>query len=117
MSTRRILIIEDDKELAEGMADILMDEGFIVEVSGEYNAKLAASVFDAAILDYKLKNMTGVDVLKAIKHKNPETRIFMISGRPFIEQILEQEKVSGLIEGVFKKPFDINALIEKIKKS
>jgi DNA-binding response OmpR family regulator len=58
--------------------------------------------------------LSGVDILKEIKGRNPKTRIYMITGKPFVDRLLGEEGVAGLVSGVIKKPFSIAELLEKI---
>ncbi|MDD2752388.1 MAG: response regulator [Candidatus Omnitrophica bacterium] len=115
---KRILIVDDDRELAEEMAEILRDESFFVESTSDslHASKLISErSYDLYLLDYKMADLNGVDLLKKIKIKEPESRVFIISGRPSIEKLLEEEKVSELVSAVIKKPFDIETLLQKIK--
>ncbi|MDD4899612.1 MAG: response regulator [Candidatus Omnitrophica bacterium] len=115
---KKIIIVDDDAELAEEMAEILRDEGFIVENTSDtlHAEKLISShSYDLYLLDYKMSHLSGVDLLKKIKFKDPESKVFIISGRPAIEKLLEEEKVNELVSAVFKKPFDIETLLQRIK--
>ena len=114
---KQILIIDDDEELCDGIAEILHDEGYCVKNTSDADeaGKLIENcVFDIALVDYKMPKLTGVDVLRLIKAKNPATRVFIVSGRPFIEKLLEDEKVAHLVAGVISKPFDCQELLERI---
>lgn len=118
MSNKKVLVVDDDKILCDGIAYILHDEGYIVHNTSEPVEAVDLIIkqeFDLAIFDYKMSNITGVDLIKMIKGKNIKTKIIMISGRPFIEKILAEEKISHLVETVITKPFDINTLLDKIK--
>jgi len=115
---KRILIVDDDAELAEEMAEILRDESFIVESTSDalYAEKLInKESYDLYLLDYKMSYLSGVDLLKKIKFKDPESEVFIISGRPAIEKLLEEENVRELVSAVIKKPFDIETLLQRIK--
>ena len=109
--------MDDDEELCAEMAEVLAGEGYAVKSTSDPEkgrGLIAAHAFDIALFDYKLPGTTGVELMKEVKKKDPETRVFIISGRPFIEQALEEEKVSGLVSGVIPKPFDCEVLLKKI---
>ena len=118
MDNKRILLIDDDAELCGELAEILQDEGYVVQntsdsVEGE--RLIEQHEFDIALFDFKISGMSGMDLLKKIKHKRPETKVFLISGRPFLEKLLEEEKLSSLVAGIISKPFKIDILLEKIR--
>ena len=118
MTGTRILLIDDDAELCEELADILGDEGFKVTVAPDAfeGVKLLASgSFDLAILDYKMPGLNGVEILKKARDLKAKTPVFLVSGRPFMEKLLEEEELSGLVSAVLSKPFDPEELLAKIR--
>ncbi|MEW5895837.1 MAG: response regulator [Candidatus Omnitrophota bacterium] len=119
MTAKRILIIEDDLDLAENMSDALTLEGFYVECSNDapLGEKLIRSGnFDIILLDHKMPVLTGTEILKQLKADHIKKRIFIISGRPSIEQILKEENVFDMVSGIIDKPINFEALLEKINQ-
>lgn len=117
MEKTRIILIDDDETLCEGVAFILRDEGYSVmnTSSPEEGMKLIDNyVFDIALIDYKMPRLTGVDFLKKIKQKNPATKVFIVTGKPFIENLLADEKVYHLVQGIIKKPFSEETLLDAV---
>lgn len=118
MSKNKILVVDDDEILCDGISSILDDEGYtVVNTSSAIEAirLINVNIFDLALLDYKMPDHTGVELLKIIKKENPQTRVYIMSGNPYIEKILQTENVFGIVEGILIKPFDDTVLIEKIK--
>lgn len=114
----KILIVDDDIELNEELSEILQDNGYSVESSVsaiEGEALINKNTYDLYLLDYKMTGLTGVDLLRRIKKKHPESRVVIISGRPFIENILKEENVYNLTTRVIKKPFEIDGLLQTIR--
>jgi DNA-binding NtrC family response regulator len=118
MSDKKILVVDDDENLCEVTAEILKDEGYSVEFTSDTKRAeelIDEGVFDIALFDYKMPHLTGADLLKKIKTKNPKTKVFIMSGRPFIEKVLKEEKVFDLVSGIIIKPFSDTTLLEKLK--
>lgn len=115
---KRILIVDDDSELAEEMAEILRDQGYFVENTSDSlqgEKLIIESTYDLYLLDYKMSGLSGVDLLKKIKVKDIESTVFIISGKPSIDKLLEEGNVSHLVSAVIKKPFDVEMLLREIK--
>jgi DNA-binding response OmpR family regulator len=118
MTKKKILIIDDDVELGEEMVEVLEDEGCSVDISsnGPKGVKLILeNTYDVFLLDFKMQGITGIDLLKEIRNKDPEAAVFFVSGKPGLEAILEAENLSRAINGIIEKPFDLQFLLEKIK--
>ena len=118
MSACRVLVVEDDEDFAEGLADVLELEGFdvVTAPSGEAGLeRFGREAFDIAILDMKLPGMNGVEVLVAIKALSPSTEVVMVTG--FTEpELIEQARRHGA-RGVVHKPFEIRRIVEILDRS
>jgi len=115
---KRILIVDDDSELCEEMEEALRNEGYFVRSlhEGKECEKITKSdPYDILLLDFKMPGLNCADALKSLKEHNPSTRIFLMSGKPFIDKFLEENKLNHLIEGFMNKPFEVEKLLEKIK--
>lgn len=118
MSKRSILVIDDDIELGQELADILLSEGYDVTTTSD-TAKgqelINNNRYDIGILDFKMSGYNGIELLKKVKGKNPATKVVMVTGRPFIEKLIQEENVAHLVDGLISKPFKIDNLLEKIE--
>jgi DNA-binding NtrC family response regulator len=107
-----ILIVEDGQSQREMLRDFLIAEGHVV-VEAENGEKAIETVlnghFDLILLDYKMPGMDGLDVLKEIKHINPEIDIVIITAYGTIETAVEAMKV-GAIDYI-TKPVDLDELL------
>jgi two-component system response regulator (stage 0 sporulation protein F) len=113
-----VLIIDDDPELCEEIMDIFKDEGYdAVCTLDPYEGVsiIEKDAHDVILLDYKMPGLTGVDILKRIRNKNLQAKIFIVSGRPFVEKLIKEEGLSGMIVAVIPKPIDLNDLLEKVR--
>lgn len=115
---KKVLIIDDDVELCEELVDALLGEGCQAQAVYDGVAGLAlaaAQDYDAIVLDFKMPGLTGAEVLKKMDRRPARPKIFLISGRPEIEKFIAEENLSGLVDVVMSKPFDIDVFLNKIK--
>ena len=115
---KKILIIDDDVELSEELSEAIRDEGHWVESAFDSDRGcdlIRQNDYDLYLLDFKMPGLNGFELLKKIKGKKPAARIFMVSGRPFVEQRIKEAGLEAMVEAVVIKPFDIEGLLNKIK--
>src|SRR5207249_838844 len=95
--TMRILLVEDDESLADGMRVGLAAAGFTVDwVSDGYLAEqaLRLGTFDAAILDLGLPRRSGLDVLRALRARGDRVPVLILTAHAAIA-----ERIEGLDSG------------------
>lgn len=119
MPPKRILIVDDDLELCDELKETLEAEGYSVEfvndaVKGE--GLIRNGGFDTVLLDVKMPQISGIDILKNLKADDIRKRIFLITGRPLIEQALDEENLSDMVSGIIPKPIDTEILLKNIKQ-
>jgi len=79
----RILIADDDEELRQTLAELLIDEGYAVRTVGNAPAAFWAvmeEIPDVVLLDISMPGLTGVEAIPAIRFIKPAMKIIMISG-------------------------------------
>ena len=111
----KILVLDDDIDLAEGLAEILEMNGHVVAVvHNGINAVDAfrENDFDVGFFDVKMPGMNGVESFLEIKKIKPDAKVFMMTGYS-VEQLLQQALANGAL-GVMRKPFDVDKLIGKL---
>ncbi len=112
----RILIIEDEKELAENTKNYLVKRGDAVDLSfnGEEGQFMAESEpYDVVILDLMLPDMDGLKICQALRQKNLKTPILILTAKASVE-----ERVEGLNAGAddyLVKPFAFSELEARLK--
>ena len=108
----KILIIEDEKLLADSIAELLKSKGFEVEAvyDGESGAQYAElGIYDLLILDVMRPNLDGYQVARQVRSKHLGTPILMLTARSGLE-----DRITGLNAGAdyyLTKPFDIRELL------
>ncbi len=113
----RILLVDDEDYLRNGVKRILQIEGFEVDTAengGEGIQKGTDSDFDIALLDLKMPDMSGIEVLRKIREVRPNTICFMATAYASYETAVEATKLGA--EGYILKPFTPDELIHNIEK-
>lgn len=112
----KILLVENDLELAESLLSYLKLENHAVEhvVSGEDGLQLLENFkYDVVVLDWGLPGMTGVEVLRKYRSRGGNTPVIFLTGR---DDVFSKE--IGLDTGAddyLTKPFDIRELVARIR--
>lgn len=112
----RILIVEDEMDLCDAIAEGLMIDGYAVDTC--YDGKEAFDLityeaYDLVVLDLNLPNMDGVDILTEVRKQNQDVKILILSARGSVS-----DKVLGLDIGAndyLVKPFDFAELEARIR--
>jgi len=118
MVRKRILVVDDEAVIREGMRRILDGGGFTVETfANGYLAieKLQAEAFDLLITDLKMPGMGGMEVLKSIKVLQPEMPVIIITGYSSVDTAVEVMK-NGAVDYI-AKPFTPEEIIEKVENA
>ncbi len=108
----KILIIEDEKLLADSLKTLLESKGFTVEVAydGEMGAQYAElGIYDLLILDVMMPKMGGYQVARQVRAKKCTTSILMLTAKSDLE-----DRICGLNAGAdyyLTKPFDTRELL------
>src|SRR3990170_852760 len=113
----RILIVEDDPQMRQGLAEMLGDVGYKVTAVGsgsEAIAKIKKQEFDVVLTDLVMPNVSGIEVLKEIKRHRPEIHVIMITAFATIESAVQAMK-EGASDYV-SKPFKIDEVQITIKR-
>jgi DNA-binding response OmpR family regulator len=112
----RILLVEDDIQLAQGLQQSLRHDGFVVNHVSDGKSALAALIVpehDMVILDLGLPDIDGLSVLNQVRDRKVDIPVIILTARDAIE-----DKVKGLDYGAddyLVKPFEINELLARLR--
>jgi two-component system response regulator MprA len=112
----RVLLVEDDRDIADYVGRGLEEEGSSVEVRFDGAAGLRAaqaSSFDIVVLDVMLPHMDGLEVTRRMRLDNISTPILLLTGRDSVQDV-----VKGLDAGAddyLTKPFSFEVLLARLR--
>ena len=112
----RILVIEDDADLASYLRKGLQSEHYTVDVAldGEQGARLASDEdYDLLVLDLNLPKLDGISVLRSVRPVKPQLPVLVLTARPLIE-----DRVNALDCGAddcLIKPFSYSELSARVR--
>ena len=111
-----ILVVEDDREMADVLARGLRDEAHDVEIARDGNTALRLSddsCFDLILLDVMLPGLNGLEVAKRLRMRSEHVPVLMLTARDALQDV-----VIGLDAGAddyLTKPFSFLELLARIR--
>lgn len=115
-SPRRVLVVEDDTEIAEMLKELLTGEGYQVETAGDGQRGLHFSLtraYDVLVIDRVLPAVDGLDLIRRIRRKGIATPVLVLTALGTVA-----DRVAGLDSGAedyLVKPFDIEELLARVR--
>ncbi|NLM91491.1 MAG: response regulator transcription factor [Bacteroidales bacterium] len=112
----KILVIEDNRELLDLIAETLRKEKYVCELADRFSLaeeKVHLYSYDILVVDINLPDGSGLDIIRAIKKINPHAGVIVISARDSLDN-----KIEGLELGAddyITKPFDMAELVVRVK--
>ncbi|TET64100.1 response regulator [Candidatus Bathyarchaeota archaeon] len=113
----RILIVDDDENIRKVLTTILYDEGYAVDSVGTAKkaiAKTEKKFYNLALIDIRLPDMEGINLLTKMKVTTPKMRKLIITGYPTLQNAVEA--VNRGADAYIIKPFDIKKVLNTIKE-
>ena len=114
----KILIVDDEEGIRASLKLILEDYyDLVLTTGGEQaldvlnNTKNIGLIF----LDIKMPQVSGLDILKQIKQKHPETKVIMVTGYKSVETAAEATRLGAC--GYIVKPFKTEEILETVKRN
>jgi two-component system response regulator QseB len=112
----RILLVEDDELLGDGLSAGLRQSGYVVDwlkTGAEADQALQSNVFDLLVLDLGLPKISGFEVLQNLRGRGQTMPVLILTARETIE-----DRIKGLDSGAddyLTKPFDLHELCARLR--
>src|SRR5512141_2738900 len=113
---KRVLIVDDDRATSAGMADVIEEWGYEVEVADSVKAgwnAVSRLVPDCAVVDLKLPDGSGLDLLRRVKETYPDVSVVILTGHATVDSAVKALKVGA--EDYVTKPVDLPRLEVTLK--
>ncbi len=118
MSDFRVLLVDDEAELASALVERLEYRGIAMDYATDGAGalkRLQTSAYDIIVIDLKLPGMSGEELLRIVNTSYPRLPVIMITGHGF-EEGRGYEKPAGVYD-FLPKPLDLNELIKKMNEA
>jgi|SRR5919106_622651 two-component system OmpR family response regulator len=112
----RVLVVEDETRLARLIAQVLGEEGYVVETAANGRHGLTAALsrnFDVLVVDWMLPDLDGVQIIRRLRAADVDVPILMLTARDQVE-----DRVEGLDAGAddyVPKPFSFAELLARLR--
>lgn len=116
-NSARILVVDDDENIRKTLSAILKNEGYTVDVAqsgSEAIQKTKAAAYNVALIDIRLPDIEGIELLSKIKDSVPKTRKIIVTGYPTLRNAVAA--VNQKADTYLMKPVDIEKLLETIRE-
>ena len=113
-----VLIIEDEQVISSGCRLVLMELGYAVDtrMTGETGMDAALNgTYDLVLLDVKLPDMSGMEILQKVREKRPDVHIIVMTGFSTVQNAVEAMKLGAF--DYLAKPFSDGELVLAIEKA
>lgn len=112
-SSKKILLVDDDRDIALSFDLGLQHNGFLVDVFTnpiEALAKFKPGYYQMALIDLRMPEMDGIELFKKIRERDKKMKICFLTAYDW-----DNEQVKELSEHFIKKPISIDGLVKIVK--
>ena len=113
-----VLVVDDERLIADTMAEILKRSGFHAQCAYDGQSALALAIQlnpDYVLTDVVMPKMNGVQLAIAVRKALPETEILLLSGQAGVTEILERGRKEGYSFELIAKPVHPEKLLQRLK--
>ena len=112
-----ILVVDDDEGIRKSLKAVLKEEGYVVdtaETGKEAITKSNANFYNLALIDIRLPDMEGTELLTAMKETTPKMVKIIITGYPEMQNAIEA--VNKGADAYITKPFNMEKVLNTIEE-
>jgi DNA-binding NtrC family response regulator len=112
----KILVIDDDEDIRTTFAAVLENEGYAVDTAENGKEAIEKSnndLYRVALIDYRLPDMNGTELLTSLRETTPKMAKIMVTGYPALQNAIECLKKHA--NAYFAKPVDYENLLKTIR--
>ena len=113
----RILVVDDDENIRKSFSAILRNEGYMVDLAMNGNEavrKTESTAYNVALIDIRLPDMEGIELLTRMKDTVPKVRKIIITGFPSTKNAIDA--VNKKADAYILKPVDLEKLLDVIRE-
>ena len=118
LPTRRILVVDDDQGLREIYSDLLTSAGYAVTPCPDGRVALESlqrDTYDAVLSDIQMPDMDGLGLLRAVREKDLDLPVVLVTGTPSVETATEAVEWGALL--YLRKPVPLDKLLEAVERA
>jgi two-component system response regulator PilR (NtrC family) len=113
----KILIVDDDENIRKVLQTILEDEGYVVDTAETAKKGIEKSenaFFNLALIDVRLPDMEGIELLPKLRKTTPKMRKIIVTGYPTLQNAMGA--VNKGADAYVMKPFDVEKILQTIRE-
>lgn len=113
----KILVVDDDKNIRDSLAAILRDEGYVVDLAASGNEaiqKADETFYNVTLIDIRLPDMEGVELLTLMRDTVPHVRKIMVTGFPSMQNAIAA--LNKKADAYLVKPVEVEKLLETVRE-
>ncbi len=117
-SHHHVLLVEDESSVARGLAMVMREEGYEVEIAETGQGalqKFAGNGFDLLVADLRLPDIDGMQVIQHVRQKRPKTKVLIVTGYPSVSSAVQAVKIG--VSDYLRKPFTDDEFMAAVRSA
>ena len=113
-----VLVVEDDRGIAQGLRALLISRGFTVDVEAEPDAALQRvndQGYHVVVADFDLGDQSGLDLVRRLRNLSPQLPILAVTAIDRCEALRASQDLD--LQGCFEKPVDPEQLVDAVMRN
>ena len=118
MTNEKVLLVDDEEDFLDVLGERMRARGMDVSTASSAVEAIQLAereAYDAIVLDLQMPDMDGLEALKALKEKNPDLQIILLTGHATVQKGIQAMKLGAM--DLLEKPADLETLTDKSHKA